>query len=89
MTSRIDVEILEARDNDVLIPPMGLRAFFFGKMLKKVATFVLAHSAPSTYTTVRLRVQVSLRPCFGKERVLARLGWAGVIDNLFEPSLIF
>jgi len=62
MTSRIDVEILEARDNDVLIPPMGLRAFFFGKMLKKVATFVLAHSAPSTYTTVRLRVQVSRRP---------------------------
>ena len=46
-------------------------------MLKKAPSFVLASLNTSTYPRRYASASRSLRPRFGKGRVLARLGWAG------------
>jgi len=53
-------------------------------MLKKVSSAVLVSQASSTYQKGTPPALASLATLLGKGRVLARLGWVGVIEDIFE-----
>jgi hypothetical protein len=54
------------------------------RMLKQIPNFVLGLLASSTYPRGYASGAASPAAAFGKGRVLARQGWEGVMDDLFE-----
>ena len=54
------------------------------RMLKQISNFVLGSLASSTYPRGYASGAASPAALTGKGRVLARLGWEGVMVDLFE-----